>query len=198
MHRILLALLLLGAAMPATANHLSKELANAMAGTFVLKDEEQYLTDRRQPFVASAIGETLVHQQINEGDDQVVYRQRVFVFRNIDDHVQMVAWSFKEPGAWENASPAMLGELTWDDLERSLPDGCEQIWEKTDDGYYGLLKPENCRIISSRTGKPRLIGAESQLTSDALKQTERGYDENGEQLFGTEPGEYLILKRVDD
>ena len=48
------------------------------------------------------------------------------------------------------------------------------------------------------TGKPRLIGAETELTSDALKQTERGYDENGEQLFGTAPGEYLILKRVDD
>lgn len=198
MRSILLALLILGMSLPAAADSLSKELADAMAGTYVLKDEEQYLTDRRQPFAAPAMGKTLVHQQINEGDDQVVYRQRVFVFENIDGHVQMVAWSFKDPGAWENADQTMLSELTWDDLERSLPDGCEQIWEKTDNGYYGLLEPENCRIISSRTGKPRLIGAESELTSDALKQTERGYDENGEQLFGTAPGEFLILKRADD
>ena len=79
-----------------------------------------------------------------------------------------------------------------------MPNGCKQTFKPTDDGFHGLVDPAKCVITSSRTGKLRGIGAESLLTETTLKLAERGFDaDTGEQLFGTKPGDYIELQRVE-
>lgn len=47
-----------------------------------------------------------------------------------------------------------------------------------------------CRVYSSRRQSKIAIVAEAQLGIDVLRQTERGFDLQGEQLFGSLPGEF--------
>ena len=82
-------------------------------------------------------------------------------------------------------------------LEVFMPDGCEQVWTRTAEGFRGYVDPTRCEITSSRTGKQRQIESENLLTQDSISLVERGYDpETGEQLFGSPQGESLLLGRV--
>lgn len=157
------------------------------------------LVDSRVRFSLPWLGEHVFYQQINHREEQSVYRQRVLVLSLADDGTLVqVAYALKNAAEYTGASVAELEGITADDLEQFMPDGCEQVFSPTEDGFHGHVDPARCIITSSRTGRLRGIGAESVLTETTLRLAERGFDpDTGEQLFGTGPGEYIELTRVD-
>ncbi len=180
----------------ALAGEAIDRLDRLMKGKFVSTDADNPFTDTRFRIDAPDLGEHVYYYQVNDGPDLEVYRQRVLVVSVGDDGaISQVALSFKDPDKYANAPADAFAGLTMESLLPGLPAGCEQIWSVTDGDFSGYVDPETCMIISSRTGKPRSIEAESILSEKGLLLAERGFDENGEQLFGTEPGEYLTLER---
>ncbi len=157
------------------------------------------MIDKRIRISAPQIGEYVLYQQINHRELLDVYRQRVLVL-STDEFGAVIqnAYALREPEWYVDATRETFERLTYDDLVAFMPEGCQQTWTQTADGYRGYVDPAMCSIISSRTGKQRLIEAESIVSQSTLKLAERGFDpETGEQLFGTEPGEFLLLRRVD-
>jgi hypothetical protein len=87
--------------------------------------------------------------------------------------------------------------LKSEDFIPVLPKGCNSIWRRIDSGFSGYLDPESCRVFSERQQMWRKIEAETIVTVDGLRQTERGFTDAGEMLFGTPPGEYHVLERLN-
>ena len=189
----------------AVADTALDEISELMAGKFdthVLQPElaaEERLVDERTRIVAPQIGDYVLYQQLNHRENLEVYRQRILVLApGENDVVEQRAYALNEPQWYVDAEPASFQSLSMDDLDAFMPDGCEQLWTRTKTGFKGYVDPKRCVIISSRTGKPRQIESENLLTRETLSLAERGFDpESGEQLFGTAPGEYLELGRVE-
>ena len=172
-----------------------ESLATLMAGVYAIDTAETRMTDRRTRIVAPDIGDVVFYLQVNQGPELAVYRQRILVLEADGDRVIQHAYSFHEPGSWVDASAQDLAGLMQDAVKRVLPRGCETVWTAIDDGFRGYTDPNRCTIISSRTGKPRRIESETLLSHSTLSLVERGFDEQGAQLFGTMPGESLVLLR---
>ncbi|MBT8440848.1 MAG: chromophore lyase CpcT/CpeT [Gammaproteobacteria bacterium] len=157
------------------------------------------LLDRRMRIEAPALGRHLIYWQLNSGPERKVYRQRILTFTAGDDgEIVQATWSLREPEKFVDAfeSPARFAQLTADDVEASLPDGCDQIWRRSQDGWYGSVSPDTCRVWSERRQMWRRIGAEARIAPGAYFQAERGFDDDGNQVFGTKPGELYRLDRV--
>lgn len=199
MKRTLAATVGLCLAMPAVAEEAINRLDRLMQGSFNSTNLESPFTDTRIRVEAPDLGEYVYYYQVNDGPELEVYRQRVLAL-SVDNEgvISQVALSLAEPEKYANASAEAFAGINAESFVPGLPDGCEQIWTETENGFRGYVDPTKCVVISSRTGKPRGIEAESILTADTLLLAERGYDENGKQLFGTERGKYLTLKRVND
>jgi len=158
------------------------------------------LLDRRVRVAAPAFGEHVVYWQLNSGPEREVYRQRLLVFTAAPDSDEIIqaTWSFREPERFVDAfaAPDLFAGLTEADAEPALPDGCDQVWSRTDDGWYGRVDPDTCRVWSERRQQWRRIGAEARVLPDAYLQAERGFDDEGTQLFGTKPGDMYRLERI--
>jgi hypothetical protein len=178
-----------------------------MAGTYrtnpadLVGEEMPELLDRHVRVDAPAIGAYVVYWQLNSGPDEKVYRQQVLVFMRAEsgDEIVQQAWSLREPAKFIDAfdDPAVFASLKTTDLQPSLPDGCDQLWRKTEDGWYGRISPDTCRVWSERRKMWRRIGAEAKVEADAYWQGERGFDDDGKQLFGTQPGDMYRLQRIE-
>ena len=157
------------------------------------------LVDTRIRVIAPAFGDVVFYSQINMGDSQKVYRQRLLVFeQTADGLIQQSAFSFKTPERFVDGNANELAKLLKTDVEASLHEGCRQMYQQAGKGFYGRVNPDTCIITSSRTGKLRAIEGEAMVMGDRLRQAERGFDpETGEQLFGTEAGVYYELLRVE-
>ena len=189
---------------------LLSRLAEAMAGRFDTQCQcangsaspGERFVDWRQRIDAPALGDYVFYQQLNRGDKLTLYRQRILVLRQRpdSDRVEQVTYALREAERYVDggASDAVFDDLGTDRLEPVFDDGCEQVWTATGSGFIGYVNPETCRIVSKRTGKPRRIEARTTIGLDGLSLVERGYDDDGNQLFGTPPGESLSLWRVDD
>ena len=183
-------------------------LADLMAGRFDNQaaidageaSEDDFLTDWRQRINAPALGETVFYLQLNQGADRALYRQRILVLSLDDekDAIRQVAYTLKNPEPFADAlsTSDVFQDLGPDDVERMLDDGCAQYWTETDDGFSGYVDPQACRIISSRTGNPRRIEALTILTASTLDLAERGFDDDGNHLFGSAVGETTQLTRT--
>ncbi len=159
---------------------------------------EEAMRDRRVRIAPLGDGEWLYYQ-VNHKTDLSVYRQRVLQLTPLPDgQVSQVAWTINEPEAlvdlWDN--PGVQTSLTLDDLSASMDAGCRQVWTQTAEGWHGIVDPETCVIDSARRGTQIRIGAESKLTSERLSLAERGFDLEGEQLWGTAQGDYYVLSRA--
>lgn len=191
----LLALLLLCVA-PAFGDDTLDALAAMMAGTFESSAPDSPFADRRIRIVAPTIGEHVFYLQLNQNEAMDLYRQRILVLSRDEDQIITRAYALQMPETFVDANTDDFVEFGWDDLKPFLGEGCEQVWERTDEGFRGYVDPETCVIISSRTGKPRGIEAETVLTQKRMLLVERGYDPDGNQLFGTPQGEFLELDRM--
>lgn len=204
-HALCLALLI--ASVPAQADDL-QTLARLMDGRFAahpdslgqgVQPEDQFV-DWRQRVEAPSLGNYVFYQQLNQGSDLELYRQRIFVLSWNPDtrEIEQQTFRLRHPQHYVDAraNDAAFEGFSATDVEPYFAEGCIQIWTPTNDGFRGYLDPDNCRIISSRTGKARLIESENLLTTDGLAIAERGYDEARQQLFGTPPNELLKLTRL--
>lgn len=183
------------------------ELALLLAGTFDsrLTDASQpaqpRFVDRRIRLDLPTLGQHVFYQQINQNEKLDVYRQRILILEVSDasDQIEQRSYALKDAQRFIDANAVAFTTLGAGDLHEFMADGCEQIWTKTSDGFRGYVSPATCQIVSKRTGKLRSIESESRLTRTTLALVERGFDtETGEQLFGTPPGESLLLGRRRD
>ena len=174
-------------------------LATMMQGKFVIDDGDTRMTDRRVRIEAPDIGNVVFYLQLNQGPELALYRQRILLLEAVpgSDEVVQRAYSLIEPERFVDAEPSQFLGLSRDDIERILPDGCEQVWTRAGEEFQGYTDPARCTIISSRTGIPRRIEAVTSLTATTLSLVERGFDEDGRQLFGTKPGESFLPQRID-
>lgn len=201
---------LLAALLASTATHAGPvdDMLRMMEGTYRSDPastdpdaELPDLQDRRARVSAPAFGEYVVYWQLNEGPERKIYRQRLLVFEARDDGtIVQTTWSFREPEKFVDAFELaeLFASLTPEDVEATLPDGCDQVWRKSDDGWYGSVSPDSCRVWSERRQMWRRIGAEAKVEPDAYWQAERGFDDEGTQVFGTKPGEMYRLARITD
>lgn len=211
-YRILItALFAAGLHMPLAAaadQDLLDRLASLMAGRFDNQaaisagdaDEESFLSDWRQRIDAPLLGNTVFYLQLNQGADRELYRQRILVL-SLDtetDSIRQVAYTLKRPDPFVDAMSTsdIFDDLGPDDVERMLDGGCAQYWTRTDNGFSGYVDPGECRIISSRTGNPRRIEALTVLTDTTLDLAERGFDDDGNFLFGSAVDQTTRLTRT--
>lgn len=200
--RLTLALSAVALSACATLSEVSPDeaLAADMAGTFETAiGTDEAMRDRRFRLTPLGDGEWLYYQ-VNHKADLSVYRQRVLQLEPLaDGRVRQSAWTVKEAEAhvdlWRNADA--VAALDLDDLSTGLEEGCAQIWERIDTGWTGTVDPATCIITSKRRGTEIRIGADSKLTETTLELAERGFNLEGEQMWGTEPGSYHSLARVD-
>jgi len=163
--------------------------------------DEPLLCDRRVRVEAPLIGEHVIYMQINKGEDEALYRQILMVFDTTSDGgISQTSWRFNEPASFVDQfdGKEAFAALSKDDLQPALPNGCGQTWRKKDSGWYGYTNPDTCRIWSKRRQMFRRIESETLVASDGLLRSERGFDDEGIQIFGTEPGKYYRLKRLPD
>ncbi len=177
-------------------------LSALMTGTFQTApdDPDNTIRDRRVPVTSTNLDGVWLYYQLNTGEDWDVYRQRVVELATDGDSGGVVqkTYGLKKPGrfvdAWDN--PALLSSITYDDIEPFFDEGCEQRWTlSAEDGWHGYVDPETCKIFSERRQSHISIEAEARLDAEIYRQTERGYDDAGNKLFGTEPGEFIVLYR---
>lgn len=190
----------LGACVTSPSLSPAEKLAADMVGTFETAiGSDDAMRDRRIEIAALGTGEWLYYQ-VNHKSDLWVYRQRILQLEALPDgRVQQTAWTINDAAAhvdlWDK--PDMQATLSQDDLTAGLEDGCAQIWTREDAIWAGKVNPDTCIITSTRRGSQIRIGAESLLDEGSLSLAERGFDLAGEQLWGTEPGDYYRLIRVD-
>ena len=158
------------------------------------------LTDHRVRVENQSLGTHVLYWQLNSGPEQRVYRQRLLIIEPdpASGQLRQRTYSFAEPDRFadEFDNPALFAALTQQDLTTELPSECDPLWREFEDGWLGYVDPAHCRIFSTRHQDYRHIEAEVRLTPEALRQTERGFDAQGRQLFGSPPGEMLELLRV--
>ena len=178
----------------------AQALAAEMAGTFETAiGSEEAMRDKRVAISPLGPGEWLYYQ-VNHKSDLSVYRQRILQLESLPDgRVRQTAWTFDDAAAhvdlWDK--PDRRAVLSLEDLSPGLEDGCAQFWTQEGDLWTGSVDAGTCIISSTRRGTEIRIGAESMLDSESLSLAERGFDLAGQQLWGTEPGDYYRLTRVD-
>ena len=170
-------------------------------GTDVATPAEQRIVDSRQRLDAPELGDAVFYLQLNQGAELKLYRQRVLVL-SVDPEngvITQKAYTLKEAEKFVDArsGDAILETLSENDIEPMFREGCGQRWTADGDAFRGYTDPATCRIISSRTGKPRRIEAVNLLSKNGLSLVERGYDDDMNQLFGTPPGDSTVLRRVE-
>jgi len=179
-------------------------LKNLMTGVWATDpdDPNNSFIDTRIALESLGDGEW-VYLQLQTGPEKKLYRQRVLQLLNIETGVVQKAWSFAEPEKFADVPSdiTILKTISLDDLEATLADGCDSKWRpSTIDGDFlwtGYVDPNSCKIFSERRQVTIGIEGETRLQKNRLRQTERGFDSDGNRLFGTEPGEFIELSRVD-
>lgn len=178
----------------------AETLADRMEGTFETAiGSDEAMRDRRVRLDALGPGQW-IYYQVNHRADLSVYRQRVLQLESLPDgRVRQTAWMFEDAGAHADLwnKPDMLEALSLETLSAGLEDGCAQVWSLSDGVWTGTVDPDTCTIDSARRGTQIRIGADSLLSNESLSLAERGFNLEGEQLWGTTPGDYYELARVD-
>lgn len=177
----------------------AQALAAMMADVFETApdDPDNDIRDRRVQLDTPDLPGVWLYYQLNTGPQKTVYRQRVIELIEDGDTVIQKTYGLNEPEAYADLwdKPALLNTISTADFEPYFDEGCEQIWRREGGEWRGAVNRETCRIFSERRQAFIYIEAEAELNETAYRQTERGYSENGEKLFGGEPGEFIVLYR---
>ena len=177
-------------------------LGSAMLGDFATAPDNADATiiDRRMMFIVPGFEGVWLYSQLNTGDDLSLYRQRFHQLLPSDDGSQVIQRSYvpvdpeRFVDAWEKGD-AFAG-LTIEDMRAALGEGCEQIWSQGEDGVWrGAVDPRTCSIFSERRQATIRIGAEGFYQGNVMGTTERGFDAEMNQIWGSAPGEFILLTR---
>ncbi|MEM8987530.1 MAG: chromophore lyase CpcT/CpeT [Pseudomonadota bacterium] len=175
--------------------------AALMADTFETApdDPKNNFRDRRFAITAPELEGTWLYYQLNTGPQKQLYRQRVIQLSLTADGegVLQSTYALKGPEKYVDAwqTPGVLEALTPEDIDPYFDKGCGQVWRPDGSGWRGYVDPATCRVFSERRQSYISIEAEAWLDDRNYWQAERGFDANGNQLFGTEPGEFIELFR---
>ena len=121
------------------------------------------------------------------------YRQRVYhLFRDGDrirsDVYELPGDPLVLAGAWRD--PSRLAGIGPDDL--ILREGCSIWLRRTSAGWVGSTRGSDC---SSSLGGAAYATSEVTINAYELSSWDRGFDANGEQVWGATAGPYRFVKR---
>ncbi|NWG27864.1 MAG: chromophore lyase CpcT/CpeT [Ignavibacteriaceae bacterium] len=136
-----------------------------------------------------------IEQAIAESKDKP-YRQRVYQLRKrADGKIESLVYTIPDPlrfaGDFKKEFPLL--RLTPDSL--ILKEGCEVVLFQTDEGHFeGSTIDRNCpsdlRGASYATSKVIIY-------KDKMISWDRGFDENGNQVWGATTGGYIFKKKFN-
>ncbi|MEB3198571.1 MAG: chromophore lyase CpcT/CpeT [Candidatus Sericytochromatia bacterium] len=188
-----------GMATQATLN----ALANKMIGVYDSKDQALADPENYRDVTLHMVrvwperkdGPWLYIEQALSKQVQLPYRQRVYrLLPRTDGRVASEVYTLPEPvlkyaGAWRQANP--LGDLKPADLTPRT--GCAVVLRQTSPGIWaGGTVGREC---PSELYGAAYATSEVVVSGSTLKSWDRGYDANGEQVWGAEKGGYVFIKR---
>ncbi|MCW8804105.1 MAG: chromophore lyase CpcT/CpeT [Ignavibacteriaceae bacterium] len=136
-----------------------------------------------------------IEQAVAQSKDKP-YRQRVYQLRKRNDgKIESIVYTIPDPlrfaGDYKKEFP--LIRLTPDSL--TLRGGCEVVLYQADDGYFeGGTIDKNC---SSDLRGASYATSEVLIDKDKLISWDRGFDENGNQVWGAKEGGYIFKKKLN-
>lgn len=136
-----------------------------------------------------------VEQAVAESKDKP-YRQRVYQLKNRDDlRIESIVYTIPDPlrfaGDYKKEFPLL--RITPDSLTRK--DGCEVVLYMTDNGYFdGGTVDKNCK---SELRGASYATSQVLIYKDKLISWDRGFDENGNQVWGATEGGYIFKKKIN-
>lgn len=118
------------------------------------------------------------------------YRQRVYHLTETSKGTfQSTIYTFNDPLRFTNHPELLEKTLTVDSLKER--EGCEVIMHKDGKNYKGSTQGNKCP--SERKGAAYAT-AEVTITPSTLESWDRGYNDQGVQVWGAEKGGYVFVK----
>jgi hypothetical protein len=136
-----------------------------------------------------------IEQAVAESKDKP-YRQRVYQLRKRSDgKIESLVYTIPDPlrfaGDYKKEFPLL--RLTPDSL--ILKEGCEVVLYQADNGYFeGSTVDKNC---SSDLRGASYATSEVMIDKDKMISWDRGFDENGKQVWGAADGGYIFKKKLN-
>lgn len=136
-----------------------------------------------------------VEQAVSETKEKP-YRQRVYQIKQISGgKIESIVYSIPDPlrfaGDYKKEFPLL--RLTPDSL--LLKEGCEVVLYRTDYGYFeGGTIDNNC---PSELRSASYATSEVIIYNDKMISWDRGFDENGNQVWGATKGGYIFKKKLN-
>jgi len=136
-----------------------------------------------------------VEQAVAESKDKP-YRQRVYQLRKRSDgKIESLVYTIPDPlrfaGDYKKEFPLL--RLTPDSL--ILKEGCEVVLYQADNGYFeGSTVDKNC---GSDLRGASYATSEVLIDKDKMISWDRGFDENGNQVWGATDGGYIFKKKLN-
>jgi CpeT protein len=136
-----------------------------------------------------------IEQAVAESKDKP-YRQRVYQLRKRNDgKIESLVYTILDPlrfaGDYKKEFPLL--RLTPDSL--ILKEGCEVVLYQADNGYFeGSTVDKNC---GSDLRGARYATSEVMIDKDKMISWDRGFDENGNQVWGATEGGYIFKKKLN-
>lgn len=122
---------------------------------------------------------------------QPPYRQ--FVLNVVQEEDKIIVTSYRLKNKDKFLYFNNLSELNEEELEENI--GCNNIFIKKDDTYYGRI--EGCNCIVEKNGKTSFLLTASELSQNKYRVIDRGYcPETKEMLWGSEHGMFEFNKQI--
>lgn len=187
-----------------TKNHIKEnnkeitELYGLMQGSF--NSEKQSLEDsayfnislHMYPIWVGSANFLYVEQAVSSMPDKP-YRQRIYQLEKTSDST-ITSYIYKIPndslwvGAWKDTSA--FNNLSKEQLQKL--DGCEVVLKRLGEKHYkGSTGEQTC---ASNLYGASYAQSEVEITSDVVFSWDRGFDEQGEQIWGAVKGGYIFNK----
>lgn len=137
-----------------------------------------------------------VEQAVADHQDKP-YRQRVYLLTQVNDSTfKSTVYSFNDPlrfsGEWQKNTP--LTNMTPDSLIERERCSIFLVKKEKDNVFVGSTVEKNC--VSSLRGASYAT-SEVIITEAGLSTWDRGFNENGEQVWGSTKGGYIFIKNED-
>ena len=161
-------------------------------------DKDSQILDQRVRISSPELAGEWIYTQLNTGLDKKLYRQRVSHLSLSEDRRSIIQKSYELQtpqeyvDLWNN--PQKLKRITHADITPFANDGCVQKWKRdAAQSWYGKVDPQTCIINSKRRHKNIRIESQGRLSGDTYETNERGFDMEMQQIWGSPPGEFIVL-----
>ncbi len=131
-------------------------------------------------------------EQATAAAENKPYRQRIYRVSREGKGFKSVVYTLPEPANWIGAcaTPAHFNKMKPEAL--SIREGCTVYLEKQRDGsFQGSTRGTGCE--STLRGAKYVVSTVT-ITARQLLSWDRGFNENGEQVWGATKGGYVFVK----